>query len=146
MYMADANNLHLGPNTTYIPLTCVGGFALGDANFRFGVGCFRVFRYQHVGIFCIGKRKILASGALPNTKPRRQVFCVLVEYRLKSSQQCIHFKLTICLCLMLPGHPRISNILIPRIGTLVRGGQTICLCLLSKSLSFLFLSTFIYAG
>ena len=30
------------------------------------------------------ERKILALGALPNANPRRQVFCVLVEYRLKS--------------------------------------------------------------
>ena len=30
MYMANARNLRLGPNATYIPLTCVGGFALGD--------------------------------------------------------------------------------------------------------------------
>ena len=29
--MANARNLHLGPNATYIPLTRVGGFALGDA-------------------------------------------------------------------------------------------------------------------
>ena len=29
------------------------------------------------------QRKILASGALPNANPRRQVFCVAVEYRLK---------------------------------------------------------------
>ena len=27
---------------------------------------------------------MLASGALPNANPRRQVFCVAVEYRLKS--------------------------------------------------------------
>ena len=31
MYMANARNLRLGPNTTYILLTHVGGFALGDA-------------------------------------------------------------------------------------------------------------------
>ena len=31
MYMANLRNLRLGPNTTYIPLTLVGGFALGDA-------------------------------------------------------------------------------------------------------------------
>ena len=37
--------------------------------------------YQHVGISI---RKILASGALPNANPRRQVFCVAVEYRLKA--------------------------------------------------------------
>ena len=30
MYMANARNLRLGPNATYIPLTRVGGFALGD--------------------------------------------------------------------------------------------------------------------
>ena len=31
MYMANARNLHLGPNATYIPLTRIGGFVLGDA-------------------------------------------------------------------------------------------------------------------
>ena len=31
MYMANAKKLRLGPNATYIPLTHVGGFALGDA-------------------------------------------------------------------------------------------------------------------
>ena len=31
MYMAHARNLCLGPKATYIPLTRVGGFALGDA-------------------------------------------------------------------------------------------------------------------
>ena len=31
MYMANARNLRLGLNATYIPLTRVGGFALGDA-------------------------------------------------------------------------------------------------------------------
>ena len=31
MYIANARNLHLGPNATYIQLTRVGGFALGDA-------------------------------------------------------------------------------------------------------------------
>ena len=31
MYMANARNLRLGPNATYIPLTRVGGFESGDA-------------------------------------------------------------------------------------------------------------------
>ena len=31
MYMANARNLRLGPNATYIPLARIGGFALGDA-------------------------------------------------------------------------------------------------------------------
>ena len=30
MNMANARNLRLGPNATYIPLTSVGGFALGE--------------------------------------------------------------------------------------------------------------------
>ena len=32
MYMANAKNLRLGPNATYIPLTRVGGFALGETS------------------------------------------------------------------------------------------------------------------
>ena len=32
MYMANAKILRLVPNATYIPLTRVGGFALGDVN------------------------------------------------------------------------------------------------------------------
>ena len=31
MYMANARNLRLGPNATYIPLTRAGDFALADA-------------------------------------------------------------------------------------------------------------------
>ena len=31
MYMVNARNLRLRPNATYIPLTRIGGFALGDA-------------------------------------------------------------------------------------------------------------------
>ena len=31
MYMANTRNLRLGPNQTYIPLTRIGGIALGDA-------------------------------------------------------------------------------------------------------------------
>ena len=40
-------------NATYIPLTRVGGFALGDANSKICVALTHisgVFRYQHVGI------------------------------------------------------------------------------------------------
>ena len=33
MYMANARNLRLGPNTTYISLTCVGVRVRGYANF-----------------------------------------------------------------------------------------------------------------
>ena len=57
------------PNATYIPLTCVWVLRWGNANFMFGVGCFRVSRYQHVGF--------------PNARPQREEFCVAVEYRLK---------------------------------------------------------------
>ena len=76
MYMANAKVLHLVPNATYIPLTRVGGFALGDA---------KDLRHlkQKIPTCWYPQRKILASGTLPNAKPRRQVFCVTVEYRLK---------------------------------------------------------------
>ena len=50
MYMANAKILRLVPSATYIPLTCFGVSRWGNANFMFGVGCFRVSRYQHVGI------------------------------------------------------------------------------------------------
>ena len=39
MYMANARNLHLGPNATYIPLTRIAGFPVTQRK-----------RYQHVGI------------------------------------------------------------------------------------------------
>ena len=48
MYMANARNLRLGPNATYIPLTCAGA----NANCKIHVGGnanFSVFRYQLVG-------------------------------------------------------------------------------------------------
>ena len=48
MYMAYSKILRLVPNATYIPLTRVGGFALGDAKKR----------YQHVGIFALGDAKV----------------------------------------------------------------------------------------
>ena len=73
MYMANARNLCLGHNATYIPLT-----------FRFGVrgnSNFCVFRYRHVGI---GNAKSLRWGS--NARPQRQWFCVAVEYRLKCLQ------------------------------------------------------------
>ena len=36
--MANAKNLRLGPNSTYIPLTCVGVSCWGNANFKIRVG------------------------------------------------------------------------------------------------------------
>ena len=44
MYMANAKILRLVPNTTFIPLTRVGGYTK---------------RYQHVGIFALGEAKVL---------------------------------------------------------------------------------------
>ena len=63
MYMANARNLRLVPNTTYIPLTCVGGFALGDVNNLRNL----TQKYQHVGIFALGDAKVL-SFALADAK------------------------------------------------------------------------------
>ena len=75
--MANGKILRLVPNAIYIPLAGVGGFALGDAkNLR--------HLTQKIPTCWYPQRKILASGALPNANPRRQVFCVAVEYRLKA--------------------------------------------------------------
>ena len=43
MYMANASNLRLGPNATYIPLTRFGGFALGDAKNLRHPTCWYIF-------------------------------------------------------------------------------------------------------
>ena len=51
MYVANARNLRLGPNATYISLTRIGGFVLGDAKKLRK-------RYQHVGIFALGDAKV----------------------------------------------------------------------------------------
>ena len=65
------------------------GLALG---FRVGENANLGFRVR----VCVGskiptcwypQRQILASGALPNAKPQRQVFCVAVQYRLYSEFQ-----------------------------------------------------------
>ena len=54
MYMANAEILRLGPNTTYIPLAHVGVFVSGVMQiFKICVrdnANFSNFRYQHVGI------------------------------------------------------------------------------------------------
>ena len=67
MYMANARNLRLAPNATYIPLTGIGG----NAHFRFGVGGFRIFRYQHVGI---PKAKLWRWGCKPTPGPNAKGF------------------------------------------------------------------------
>ena len=73
--MANVKILRLVPNATYIPLTGVGGFALGDVN-----------NLRHPT-----QNSSVAWGALPNANPRSQVFCVAVEYRLKK----IFLKITV---------------------------------------------------
>ena len=61
--MTNLRNLHLGPNATYIPLTCIGVSRWGDANFS-------VFRYQHV---CIANAKF-HIGNLSQCKDPTQMF------------------------------------------------------------------------
>ena len=54
MYMANARNLHLGPNATYIPLTGIGGWRRGLASGVtqiLALGNAKI--YQHVGILCV---------------------------------------------------------------------------------------------
>ena len=53
MYMANARNLRLGPNATYIPLTCIKVSIGGNTNFKICAGGdanVSAFRYQHAGI------------------------------------------------------------------------------------------------
>ena len=77
MYMANARNLHLGPNTTYILLTRVGGFALGDAkNLRHATQKIPTCWY-----ICIMWRN----------STQREWFCVAVEYRLYVITWCFSF-------------------------------------------------------
>ena len=68
MYMPNAKMLRWGPNTTYIPLTGVGG----NTNFRFGVGGDSNLKLRvgsKIPTCWYLQRKILASGALPNANP-----------------------------------------------------------------------------
>ena len=46
MYMSNTNNLHQGPNATYIPLARVGGFAPPNA------------KDTNIGIFALGDAKV----------------------------------------------------------------------------------------
>ena len=83
MYMANAKVLRWGPNETYIPLTGVGVSRRGNSRFCVGGDAnLRVCVGSKIATCWYPQRKILASGALPNTNPRRQVFSVAVEYRL----------------------------------------------------------------
>ena len=74
MYMPTARILHLESNVTYIPLTRVGGFALGEANFKTRVGgnlISSLFRYQHVGI---GNAKLWHWLGHPTSVPNTNGF------------------------------------------------------------------------
>ena len=70
--MANAKILHLEPNATYIPLTCVWVSRwvtqiLGLAS----------------GVFAFLDTNMLASPTRnPNARTQRKCFCVAVEYRL----------------------------------------------------------------
>ena len=47
--MANAKVLRLVPNATYIQLTRIGDFALGNTK----ICVTQLKRYQHVGVFCV---------------------------------------------------------------------------------------------
>ena len=64
------------------PVFCIGTQRnLYSTDWRWGLTS-RKTQILALGNAKIYQRKILASGALPNANPRRQVFCVAVEYRL----------------------------------------------------------------
>ena len=61
MYMANVEIW--GPNATYIPLTGLLGFSLGETQIQGLVpGVTHIFRYQHVGITNVNASKIVALG------------------------------------------------------------------------------------
>ena len=69
MYLENTRILRLGPNATYIPLTRVGGFALGDTkNLRHPTQKIPTCWY-----ICVRSCK----------STQRKWFCVAVEFRLK---------------------------------------------------------------
>ena len=53
MYMANARNLLLGPNATYIPLTCVRVSCKVTQILGLSSGFFAFFRYQHEQKFAL---------------------------------------------------------------------------------------------
>ena len=73
MYMANANTLHLGPNTTCIPLAGIGSTRLGVGSSRLGVGSARLFGYQHVGI---GNAKPSSWGSQATRDPNANGFAL----------------------------------------------------------------------
>ena len=70
----------------YIPLACVWVSRRVKRNFKVSrrVKTRKIRRHltQKIPTCWYPQCTILASGALPNASPRRQVCCVLVEYRL----------------------------------------------------------------
>ena len=74
MYMANARNLRLGPNATYIPLICGGVLRWVMQILKFALGLmqfFCVFRYQHVGI---SNAKLWRWGSKPTPVPNANGF------------------------------------------------------------------------
>ena len=69
--MANTNIWRFGTQRNLYSTDLRLGYTLGNANFRFGVGCFRVFRYQHVGI---GNAKSLRWGCNPTQGPNASAF------------------------------------------------------------------------
>ena len=89
MYMPNAKTQRQDP-TPPIFHWLASGFGVGaNAKFRFGVGSLASgnanFHILDTNML-VSPMQTLASGAFPNASPRRQVFCVLVEYRLKGQE------------------------------------------------------------
>ena len=71
MYMANSRKFAFGTQRNLYSTDLRLGIALGNTNFRFRVGCFRVFRYQHGGI---GNAKSLRWGCDPTQGPDASSF------------------------------------------------------------------------
>ena len=90
IYMANTRNLRLGANATHIPLTRVGGFALGDAK-KFASPNAR--DTNMLVFFALGNAKVL-SFALGDAKvPNANGFVsqLNIGFNLRSLQVCSEY-------------------------------------------------------
>ena len=74
---AQFENFHRAPNATYIPLARVGIL-------RWGWRKFYILRWLEDTNMLVSQTKNSGVGGIARRHPRRQVFCVAVEYRLNT--------------------------------------------------------------
>ena len=80
MYQANARDLQLGPNPTYISLTCIGCFTLEVMQIlKFGLGVTQVLEFLDTNMLVYPTQNF-ALGVLANARTQCKCFCVAVDY------------------------------------------------------------------